>query len=114
MTRAHVDEDAGELIQANRAGLTIRELAERYGTSDKPITRVLRAAGVEMRSGGKRRARVDVDTIVSGYRAGDSILALARRHHHSRTVIRRTLEEAGVEIDSSRARRGPSSGAHAR
>lgn len=89
-------------------GLTSAELAARYGITEARVHSRLRRRGVQLRPGGVRPERADVeraqrrppelvDDIVTLYRSGLSLLADAARAGVDRTVVGDVLRRAGVE-----------------
>lgn len=111
MTRkAELDEQA--VVNAYRAGRTIRELADQHGVSLGPIQRVLREHGVKARKGrgadkAPRRPRATAKgpraftdqqraEVVARFLAGESQAALADAFRCGATTIQRVLRAGGV------------------
>jgi transposase len=87
-------------------GLSLRDLAGRYGVSRQAVHGWLIAAGIERRPAGARSVACDGDDPVSLYRAGWSAPAIVDRVGCSPSTIYRHLEGAGVPRRTASARVG--------
>lgn len=97
MARVTTDALDREFAKAYRAGLTIRQVAERYGYSASVVQRSLARAGQQSRprGGGQRLPHETFQTTALLYRAGlsmNEISALLGVHYNS---IRHRLIQAG-------------------
>jgi transposase-like protein len=78
-------------------GLSLRDLAGRYGVSTRSVRGWLVAAGIDRRDGGAGRAECDGDELVALYGDGWSVPAIADLMGCSSSTIYRRLDAAGVE-----------------
>jgi len=77
-------------------GLSLREVAERYGVSTRAVRGWLVAAGIDRRPSGTARVDCDGDELVALYEAGWSTPAIADRMGCSSSTTYRRLAAAGI------------------
>jgi DNA-binding CsgD family transcriptional regulator len=77
-------------------GLSLRDLAERYGVTTRAVRGWLVAAGIDRRPSGTTRVDCDGDELAGLYRAGWSAPAIADLMGCSSSTIYRRLAAAGI------------------
>jgi predicted DNA-binding protein (UPF0251 family) len=90
--------EANALAAAYRDGMTIKELAQRYGVHRTTVTALLRRSDVPQRPRGL--AAGDVARAALLYELGWSLARLGARYGVDATTVWRTLRAAGVEMRS--------------
>jgi transcriptional regulator with XRE-family HTH domain len=96
-------QDANSLATAYRDGMTIKELARRFGIHRSTVTALLRRHGVELRPSGL--APPDIPTAASLYGQGWSVARLGERFGVDPTTVWRALRGDGVGMRPSGQRR---------
>jgi transposase len=86
--------ELGHLYQD--CGLSLRELAGRYGVTTRAVRGWLVAAGIDRRPGGGDQVDCDGDELVALYGAGWSAPTIADRVGCSPSMIYRRLDAAGI------------------
>lgn len=86
-----------EVVDAYLAGASTAELGERFGTSNRTVQRLLRAAGVRLRPTGRSSTLEgrEAETIAQ-YESGLSARQVAARLGGSRETVARLLAKHGV------------------
>lgn len=99
--------ETAEAAQLYADGVTIRELADRYGCGHQQVTARLRAAGVEVRPRGPRSsltlAQVAEAQVL--YAAGVTVAALAAGYGCRRETLSAAMVRAGSVIRRGAPRR---------
>jgi DNA-binding transcriptional regulator LsrR (DeoR family) len=89
-------QDAAELAAAYQAGVTLKELAVRYGIHRETVSIVLERQGVPRRRSFQLTTDDQVKAAVVAYAAGDSLRIIAERMGVDRKTVARRLRQAGV------------------
>jgi lambda repressor-like predicted transcriptional regulator len=93
---------AKELTAAYRAGMTIKELAQRYGVHRTTVSTMLRRSNVELRQRGLAASEVTEATRL--FQRGWSLARLGARYAVDDMTVRRYLLLAGVVMRSPKGR----------
>jgi transposase len=79
-------------------GKTLREIANEMGVSAQWVHQLMQRYGIERRSVGRRRIRLDVEKAKELYERGWSLRKIAGLFETSESTIRRYLIETGVSM----------------
>jgi hypothetical protein len=103
-----------QIIQEYLAGASATALALKHGRERHTIARILKRAGVALRSrkdvnapihaGQRRLSDDDLTTVIASYCGGESIPSIAGRYQCSEFLIRRWIERSGIELRIHRPR----------
>lgn len=96
--------DVDEAIRLSREGVTIAELAKRFGYSVDHLGRTMREHGHSARAniGSRNRLRFDRPAAVADYLAGASAEEVGRTHGVTGNAVRAAVRAAGHQIRSGR------------
>ncbi|MBW4061129.1 helix-turn-helix domain-containing protein [Candidatus Saccharibacteria bacterium] len=96
------DSQSSQLITAYLQGMSVKELAHRFGVHRHTVTAVLTRYNVEIRQPGLRPD--DVEAAAQLYRDGWSLVRLGKKFSVDGTTVGRALKAAGVEMRSPNER----------
>ena len=90
-----------EIISEYEAGMTIYQIADKYGISSSTIQYRLKKNGVKLRPrGGKKRIDLPMEEIISEYESGLSTYQLGEKYGVDDSTIYKRLKENGVKLRS--------------
>lgn len=98
-----------QLIDAYQGGAGVSQLAARFGISRNAVTRILKVAGVPLRSPGLNAEQID--RAVTQYQAGMSLALIGGSSGVDAHTVRRRLIDRGVELRDTRGLPRPTSSA---
>jgi transposase len=87
-----------DVVAEYKRGLSLRDLARRFGVSTRPIQRVLAKHGVQLRPTGRHEQQIpeaEVEQLRRAYDAGQTMAEIAAASEYPRAAIRRALEATG-------------------
>jgi DNA-directed RNA polymerase specialized sigma24 family protein len=96
------ESDVQELVQGYGEGITVVELAKRFGIGKQTVHKILRRRGMPTRLVGLDPKQVDEAVML--YRAGWTLAKIGQRMKVSPETVRRRLLERGVQIRPKGAR----------
>ena len=96
------DAERAELIEHYRSGLTVYQLADKYGIHRHTVSKHLRDAGVRLRLDGM--APKQIDEAVQLYNSGLSLARIAELFGVTASTVHKRLRERGVPIRDTQGR----------
>ena len=92
-----------EIISYYQSGMTLIQLAEKYGVSKSTVRERLKENEVKIRSSrSMKRIDLPIEEIISEYQSGLSINKLADKYGVNFNTIWRRIKENGVKIRSNK------------
>lgn len=87
-----------ELIELYKSGVSLGEIARRYGTTHKTLSLRFKKLGIKITLQPNEK-ELNVDEIIERYKGGESLNVLAKVYDVSFWTIRDRLLKAGVELN---------------
>lgn len=95
MTRKIFDSDIDNIIKLHASGITVHDIADRYGVDRHTIWAILRKRGIHPTN--KVRS-INRPAVIKMFNAGATVASIADTFHVSKHLISDILHEAGISL----------------